>query len=594
LLVAVAFALGAVLTWRKWPDVLIDFGRDLYLPWRISSGSVLYRDVMYLTAGPLSEHYHALLFKVFGASLLTVIISNLVITGGLLVLIYRFFLRASDAWTATLVCLGVVLVFAFNQYSTIGNFNFMTPYCHEVWHGVVISVVALVLLSKWIEQPQSWAPAGAGFCAGLVFMTKPEVFAALLAALAGAFFLAAWTRRRPWGLLKSAATLVAGSLLPLAAFTLYFHRAENWGDSLQSVAFAWAPLLHSDISKDHFYRWCLGLDNPGMHLRKMFSQFLVICVGMAVSGFLFRRKMDVSTNRLFAVAWIALLLGLASGFDWVDCGRSLPLLLVALGALLWAKDWAADPGPPPVPDGPRSRAAFPLLWAIFALALLGKLGFFPRIWHYGFILAMPAFVGAVYLMTWVAPAWLEKHGVHRGLFRVTASLVLCVGFLRLFVQSQMVYRHKTVEVGSGRDRMLAFDANENPAGPAVQAALVWIETNVPRDATLAVLPEGVMINYLSRHTNPAKYLVWNPTELAFFGQAKMVEAFKSGSPDYVVLVHRDADEYGVKFFGQADSFGGELLRWIETHYEPVQLIGHEPLRNSLFGIKILKRISNER
>ena len=33
-------------------------------------------------------------------------------------------------------------------------------------------------------------------------------------------------------------------------------------------------------------------------------------------------------------------------------------------------------------------------------------------------------------------------------------------------------------------------------------ALSWIQNNVPPNATLAVLPEGAMINYLSRRVNP--------------------------------------------------------------------------------------------
>jgi hypothetical protein len=69
----------------------------------------------------------------------------------------------------------------------------------------------------------------------------------------------------------------------------------------------------------------------------------------------------------------------------------------------------------------------------------------------------------------------------------------------------------------------------------------------------------------------------------------MIPAFRQKSPDYVLLVHRDASEYGARFFGQQEKFGLELMRWINENYEPVWIIGHEPLRNSLFGIKLLKR-----
>src|SRR6266498_5083557 len=40
LVVLFAYAIGAWVTWRKWPDLLVDFGEQLYLPWRISTGDV--------------------------------------------------------------------------------------------------------------------------------------------------------------------------------------------------------------------------------------------------------------------------------------------------------------------------------------------------------------------------------------------------------------------------------------------------------------------------------------------------------------------------------------------------------------------------
>jgi hypothetical protein len=102
-LVGGVFVLAAVLSWRRWPDLLVDFGIQLYLPWRISEGEVLYRDVAYLTGGPLSQYFNALLFKIFGVSFRTLIFANLAIAAGMLLLIYRRFLAAADQLTATLI-----------------------------------------------------------------------------------------------------------------------------------------------------------------------------------------------------------------------------------------------------------------------------------------------------------------------------------------------------------------------------------------------------------------------------------------------------------------------------------------------------------
>src|SRR6266700_6309518 len=50
-----------VWSWGTWPDVLIDFGRELYVPWQLSAGKVLYTDVAYFN-GPLSPYFNSLCF----------------------------------------------------------------------------------------------------------------------------------------------------------------------------------------------------------------------------------------------------------------------------------------------------------------------------------------------------------------------------------------------------------------------------------------------------------------------------------------------------------------------------------------------------
>lgn len=47
------FVLLAAFSWRKWPDFFVDFGVQLYIPWRIDEGAVLYRDLFYMSGGPL-------------------------------------------------------------------------------------------------------------------------------------------------------------------------------------------------------------------------------------------------------------------------------------------------------------------------------------------------------------------------------------------------------------------------------------------------------------------------------------------------------------------------------------------------------------
>ena len=582
---AAAFAAAAAFSWRKWPDLLADFGVQLYIPWRLSAGAVLYRDLFYIGGGPLSQYYNALLFKIFGVSFFTLIVSNLTLVALTLLLIYRWFLAAADVWTATIICLGIVLVFAFGQYVTTGNYNYAAPYSHEALHGLLLSILAVTFLSEWVKKERCYFAAAAGLCAGLVFLTKPDIFIALVAAVIAAGVLAVLTRRRMGLLRKSLAAFLLAGLIPPAAFFLFFLKVVDWRQSLRSVCFAWVPLLHPAITQDPYYRWCTGLDQPWSHLRQIFLQFFSVALAVAVYALIFRRVKDfklkwITSPWVVVLMLIAPLLVWANYFNWPACGASLPLLALSACVLLcWNYRKLS-----PVQDVTR-----PLLWSVFALVLLSKLGLNARISHYGFVLAMPAFVSAVYLLLWLLPRLLEsRFGVPGRFLRLAAGLVLLIGFVYLFNASRGFYQFKELPIGRGGDRILTFGPFNNP-GTQVKAALAWMEQNTPPDATLAVVPEGILINYLARRVNPTPCTYWNTVIMTVLGQQNMIAAFERHPPDYIMLVARTDAEFGVGNFGRSPAYGLDLMQWVAKNYEPVFRVGAEPLQSGQFGIEILKR-----
>jgi 4-amino-4-deoxy-L-arabinose transferase-like glycosyltransferase len=585
-LVAVAFVFAAEISWRRWPDLIVDFGGQLYIPWRLANGAVLYRDLYYFAGGPLSQYFNALLFKIFGASFFTLIVANLTLVAATLFLIYRRFVASTDVLTATTICLGIVLVFAFGQYTTIGNYNYIAPYSHEVLHGLLLSILAVVLLSDWLKNEKIRFAFAAGFCGGLVFLTKPDVFVTLAVACIVAFIIFYITRRRIDFALKSLAAFLFAGLIPALGFFFYFLSVENWRESLRSVVFGWLPLFQTAIAKNPYYQWCMGLDLPFPHLRDMAVQFLFVAITVAfyAAAFRFLQKLKSKPAKWFL--WLLLivpLLLLADRFDWGGCGAALPLLAFTTCALLREhfKKLSLE-----------MEIVFPLLWSVFGLVLLLKLGLFSRISHYGFALAMPAFVSAVYLLLWLLPRLLgNRFQVPARLFRATVWLVLLVGFGNLFQQSENFYASKNLAVGQGNDRIMAFGPDGNSVeARTTEAALAWIETNVPPDATIAALPQGILLNYLSRRINPTPCLDWNPTMFTVFGQEKMTAAFEKNPPDYVCLVEWKSYDFGVGYFGKEPGYGVELMQWIDKNYTPAQLFGSEPLKNGLFGIKVLKRL----
>ena len=120
------------ISWLKWPNLLIDFGEQVYVPWQLSQGKMLYRDIVYLY-GSFSSYMHAFLFRVFGESIVVLALFNILVVSVLTWLIYDLFLQLSDQLTATVCSLAFILLFAFGQYGSSGNLILYPPtlmICH--------------------------------------------------------------------------------------------------------------------------------------------------------------------------------------------------------------------------------------------------------------------------------------------------------------------------------------------------------------------------------------------------------------------------------------------------------------------------------
>ncbi len=255
----------------------------------------------------------------------------------------------------------------------------------------------------------------------------------------------AWLDSKWAGLAVVAAVFLAADVMPVLGFFLFFLRVEDWRASWCATAFAWAPPWLTPVAKNPFYLWCTGLDSPAFHLRQMAIHFFCVALLAALYARLYQRRAGLGSTRAVQLVLLIPLLAAASWFDWLNGGASLSLLGLTACVLLLANY--------PKLSG-ELEMTFPFLWSVFGLVLLAKLGLFSRVWHYGFVLAMPAAVTAIYLLFWLLPGLLDhKFDVDPRPFRLAVWLALMVGFGILFRDSETWYVAKPFTVGQGGDRM---------------------------------------------------------------------------------------------------------------------------------------------
>jgi len=150
--------------------------------------------------------------------------------------------------------------------------------------------------------------------------------------------------------------------------------------------------------------------------------------------------------------------------------------------------------------------------------------------------------------------------------------------------SATAMKQLTISVGSGADQFWADRVRGNCVNNALLAA-----GQIPPDKTIACFPEGIIINYLSRHLTATRFVNFNPPDLLLFGEDRMVAAMSGSPPDFIFLVHKDTSEFGERFFGR--DYGRELNAWIGEHYVEETLpsldLGSEPFQNGQFGIRLM-------
>ena len=180
-LVAGVVLVMLVWTWGRWPDLLIDFSRDLYTSSRLAEGKVLYRDVAFFT-GPLSPTLNALWLRMFGSSLRTLVVCNLAILIGFLWLLYRVLREIGSRFAATAACLVFVTTFGLAHLVPMGNYNFICPYSHDMVHGLVLGVGAVYCLARYARGHSARMAWATGIQLGLVQLTRAELSMPVLVA----------------------------------------------------------------------------------------------------------------------------------------------------------------------------------------------------------------------------------------------------------------------------------------------------------------------------------------------------------------------------------------------------------------------------
>jgi hypothetical protein len=574
------------LSWLKWPDLLVDYGRELYVPWQIMQGKVLYADINHLY-GPLSSYFNAFLFQIFGAGISTLAYFNIVIVIFITSIIYTLVKSSFGELIATVAGACFLVIFAFSQYTGISNYNFVCPYSHEITYGIFLFFLALFFFRKYTADPKIIYASLIGFLLGLIFLTKVEIFAAAFISILSGLIFIFWQIPPPHPR-KHMFNLIFFFMLPIFAFLAYFSFHMPVADALGSVMASYKNVFVGALSGNIYYQHLSGLDDPSGNIILIVKSAVAYLGFFIFTGFisyLFARsiKRKPLYGAILIIAAVPVLIFSVGffTFSWLDVARPYPvfvllLLLYLVFQLIMKREEK---------NFIAQNLPFIVL-VIFSLLSLLKMILNVRFYHYGFALAMPAALVMIILMLYYIPDFISRYG----------NKIVAMGFTGLFIFLTMLfyfnytksfYDMKSYSIASGRDRLLTFNEKIFGYGPIINKTLAYIDQSMSGDDSFIVMPDGVMLNYLSRKNNPSRYFEFTPNIVEAIGEEKIIHEISLTPPSFIILSKKDTSEHGATYFGF--DYARNIYSWITDNYDKVFSAGDGTLTGNDFGITIYKR-----
>jgi hypothetical protein len=578
-----------VVTWASWPDLIVDCGRELYVPWALLQGKRLYRDVWY-PYGPLAPGVMALLLRIFGANLNTFYGTGLAMFTASALVLHSIALRFVPP-IAALLCALVFLAQGFQP--TL--FNYIVPYSYAATFMCFLCLLTLLFLLRYVEQKGLVNLCVAGLCAALASISKLEAILPCAAGIAAALILCAWRSANPVRTLRLAIVALLPGLFVSATVFLWL-----------IVEFKVDFLVHGN--------WA---SVPGSYFMQRYGSFWIRKWGLRVVP---SEMGDLALHTLGAALFWSAVAWLSWKRRWLVVAA-----LVLLAAFPTHLVRGLAPGPRSLLSDAASRLLFDLTFpqGMFLIAAAFLVVVCVQAIRLRQLPPIPLFVAVVFA---IMLGFRVMADIYPSGYAIYSSPLLLVVFFAvlwnalLFLRPKIDFRPSAVPLLTYFAaysflfaRMIAWNytglhlpPTQPPPTAEAQAAdarvvarldaplirtplgdlrrtrqneilmnqfLPVIEDARQKGQKVLLLPELTGLYFVAGILAPSRYELLLPGVLEPGKYtAGLLHELQSNRPDLIIISNRRTSEYGVNYFGL--DYDQDVLHWIEEHYRNVGEIGH--------------------
>lgn len=510
-------------------SIYSDIGREFYVPWQMNEGQVLYKDIFNVYP-PLGYQLNAFIMKIFSNNINSLFYMGL---GSSILAIGVIYLISKEYMNNILALLiGSLVIFSCVYYPYISNY--ISPYSYSVLYAMVAFLWAFFFLVRYFKTEKINLFYFSCLLYGMSVCFKYEFILFILVLLGTIFY-----KKLP--IKNILLSLIGLILVPVLSLITLFIQGCSINDL--TVALKDIMSLSSANSVTAFYiniGFIPSISTFIAAIKSLFFFSIFCLIIFFYSNFIISRKISGIVKIILLIpitVFVILILPFhyaVSNAHFLGFGYlSIVILLINLFRKVENKE---------------------LLLLLNISAILSCFKCFGAI----SLSIYGTFFLPILLVNLIASVDSKK-------YLIPLCCVL-VSIIYLYVKED-VYKFNLWKTDNFKISEKLYSDN-NYFSKRYSELIPYINANIKPDEKLLVLPEGCMLNYLTKRKSDNKLYYLIPPNVDVFSQNGIIERLRENMPEYIIVFSNYYVWYNTTTF--ANGYGVEIQKFIEDNYNIVE------------------------
>ncbi|MDD3237267.1 MAG: glycosyltransferase family 39 protein [Candidatus Gastranaerophilales bacterium] len=549
--ISLIFILAIPFFWLRMALLTIDIGRELYIPWQMIKGHLLYKDIFIIFA-PLSYQISAFSLKLLGDKLSSFYIFGLINSFLIVNLTYAIGREFLSKKLSLLITFFVMFtgVFAFHI------FNFNMPYAYAMPYSLMFFLASFLALIKYLKSnghEAKYVYISSLFC-GAACVTKYEyiLFAIFLVYIFCCF--------KPISVAQKIKSVLAFLTVPTLSYGTLLLQGVTFYDWYNN--FLIVQKMATSSAMHHFYM----VSGAFFSLSKFFQVLNTGVIFSLIVGFSIyyslkfkKQKNKKSEIIIIILTWIFLFI-----YFMIYANFSFAFLSILNLLLLTIFFKRIYKNPP--------------LFALMVSAFLISLKSF-----YSMELIAYGVISIGVLLVAIAAFFLSnileyKKEIYLLLAKQIIEIILTCALVLMFGYQIWWLTHLNSPVYTPKGVIYTTKG----AAAIHNDFINYLKQNTKTNDTLLVLPETPLVNYVMNLDSDNIHYTLMPADIDMFGEKQILDKFVKIKPDFFALSNRETSEYGKDYM--CSYYASTICIMVYKNYKY-----QKTLKNGDYIINIYKR-----